>query len=413
MKLDRRTFFFPLTCIALVAGIVFPPISAYISVYVVLIVTLIALLASIPQLPTIVRDPSFKSLLLGLVFISGASIVAATSLEDMFIVLVLSPLLSALGIFAILQNTFKNNLPTVVAGLCTAGAGAGLLLALYDTYVLHIDRAGAGNNPIHFSGLTVIIGFMALIGFVSLNSRWRYIFLVGPLCGLFTAYLSGSRGPLLSGLVLAAVATPLVFYWVRKDINLRWLATTFILTGMGIFALIESGYFQGRIASIPQSMISLFGNTSNLDESSRQRIALYQSAADAFRDKPIFGHGFSDFFLTARQYMPEEYMETLQFDHLHSDIADFAVIGGVAGLIAYALIILSPLFAFLKAKEPNVRRTVLIGGIILSLGYFTLGLTNAMFGILPQTTLFGVLLGVLVSIAYHGRGTSVSPASLD
>jgi len=42
---------------------------------------------------------------------------------------------------------------------------------------------------------------------------------------------------------------------------------------------------------------------------------------------------------------------------------------------------------------------VLLGGTILSAGYFTLGLTNAMFGILPQTVLFGVLLGVLVGMA--------------
>ena len=39
-----------------------------------------------------------------------------------------------------------------------------------------------------------------------------------------------------------------------------------------------------------------------------------------------------------------------------------------------------------------------MGAVVLAGSYFTLGLTNALFGILPQTVLFGVLLAAIIAM---------------
>ena len=104
-----------------------------------------------------------------------------------------------------------------------------------------------------------------------------------------------------------------------------------------------------------------------------------------------------DFTTLVAPYMPPQY-DYAPSGHLHNDIADFAVIGGALGLACYGLLLAAPVAGGLSARGPN-RAMILYLGVVTSLGYFTMGLTNAMFGILTQTVLYGVILSLMATLA--------------
>jgi O-antigen ligase len=126
------------------------------------------------------------------------------------------------------------------------------------------------------------------------------------------------------------------------------------------------------------------------------RAVIYQGAAGAFAASPIFGHGMIGFNEVAASFMPTD--NRYVYEHLHSDIADFAVIGGVLGMISYTLLLLAPLAGAWRVRSP-ARPAVLYLAVMASSGYLLMGLTNAMFGILTQTVLYGLMLALIVVLS--------------
>jgi O-antigen ligase len=60
-------------------------------------------------------------------------------------------------------------------------------------------------------------------------------------------------------------------------------------------------------------------------------------------------------------------------------------------------------------NEKPSDRVVALGSALLSAGYLSLGMTNAMFGVLPQTVLFVVLLGYLIALRRSTDSLSTPP----
>ena len=70
---------------------------------------------------------------------------------------------STLGMFGAAIVSPRLTTPIAIAGCCLAGSLIGASLGAWEV-AANGGRAGAGNNPIHFSGLVVILGFCALPG---------------------------------------------------------------------------------------------------------------------------------------------------------------------------------------------------------------------------------------------------------
>jgi O-antigen ligase len=77
--------------------------------------------------------------------------------------------------------------------------------------------------------------------------------------------------------------------------------------------------------------------------------------------------------------------------HLHNDLADFAASAGVVGLAAFALFLLAPIVEIIRSAEHPTRRPALVLMTTLVSGFFVMGLTNAMFGILTVTTAYAAV----------------------
>lgn len=391
-----------LTIIALVSGLVFPAIASYEAVYPAMAAMLIGVMV-LPRLAgEFAGSPAFRLLVGAGVLLTLAMAFSWNSADDLVLILVLIPIFLAPGLAALLRHT-RYDLPEMAGGLALAGSLAAAGFGLFD--ILNgIPRAGVGNNPIHYASLATVLGFFALIGLFS-SRRWgRFLVLLGPVSALASVLMSGSRGPLLAVLVLGAILAPLMLrhFWREKVFRFAVLAAV----ASALVLLVGELTAQSGSHNLVGTVLAL-ADGNGLDASSHIRATFWQSGWAAFWEQPWFGHGASHIYSAAAAHFPAGFAAQYNVHqvHLHADLLDFAVAGGALGLVALVLVLVAP-FALLSGQTDPERRAVLLtGALVLGPGYLVLGLTNATIGILPQTGLFGVGLGVLMALARPSRPT--------
>jgi O-antigen ligase len=148
------------------------------------------------------------------------------------------------------------------------------------------------------------------------------------------------------------------------------------------------GTGNARVASILQSGLDIFRFTGGSDDI---RAAMYASAIEILSTSPLVGLGLGQIMVTAETMFPNLLAGT-GLENLHADWANFAAMAGAMGLLAWLLLLIAPLLLLLE-RSARRDRALILGAILLSTGQFTLGVSNATFGILPQTVLYAVGLG--------------------
>lgn len=401
-----------LLCLALVSGMVFPAIASYTAVYPTLGALIVGGMVCWPQTAQTLRTGPYVALGLAFLLLAITLPFVWHQPADVLVLVVLLPIPLGAAFVALAEKEPRLVTPATIGGFCLIGALAAVIAALNDVFVLGIERAGAGNNPIHFAGLAVTLGAVSLIGICGGRSPWRILFLFGPVLGLVAALLSGSRGPTLSAVVLLALQLPLLMIWFRR-LWIVWLAT------LGLAALAVAAIFWtdpsigtravNAITASTHAIVALYENSDpntlppGVDDSTNQRLAFIRSGWSAFLQSPIYGHGATQLIAAPEAFFPERYKDLLGA-HLHFDLGDFAVVAGTLGVLAYLAVLLAPFLAFRNVYDRDVRRAIFIGATGLSGAFLTLGLTNAVVGVLPQTALYGLLLGALSAL---GRNNSI------
>ncbi|WP_323015320.1 O-antigen ligase family protein [Devosia sp.] len=385
-----------LAILLLVCGLILPPVVAYIAVYATMALMLIGMV-----LPN--GAAAFRALRWPYAAVGGAYLLVLASLPfvyrgppDLMAPLALLPVLFMPGVPGLLRRLEPGFSITSLASVCLAGAALGVGAGLVEMLVMQSLRIGVWNNPIHFASITMLLGFTALIGVPGNASPWRLVFLCGPLLGLAAAILSGSRGPMFAAGLMGAVSLPLLFIWSPQDRRRLALLAALAIGGiaaLSLFGLSRSASVIEAIGSILENGLAGAGDVI--------RSAMYETAIKAFGQSPLFGHGLGQMMQAAMAVATPEQQDLMAgYENLHSDIANFAVFAGTLGLLAYGLLIAAPLTLLRRSS-----RAIRLGAIILSSGFFALGLTNAMFGVLPQTVLYAVIFGSLCMLAWSGRNT--------
>jgi len=384
----------PLAAILMTAALVFPPVAGYQAVYLTIGAGVILLGFAVSRDGHWLPPVHYRLLALSLALLLGVAVAAGARPGDWTAALIILLLLPGAGVIGAARVAPGLVSAQAIGLFCLIGAAIGVAFGLFE--VLGGEaRAGVGNNPLHYSALVVMIGLASLVGFVGNPGPARYIYLLGPGLALAATILSGSRGTLLATVVAAPILVGMVVWWHRTDKVLVGLTVAAVL------ALIPALVFVGQDSRAVE-IFGLFraGLTEGLAVIDEQRVDLYSSALRAFADAPFLGHGYAGFMNAAERYMTESTVAR-DFDHLHNDPLDFAVIGGAVGLVAYACVLAAPLAALRLVGNPAARPSMFLG-MALALGYLLLGMTNAMFGVLPQTVLFGVLLGCVVALEPDG-----------
>jgi O-antigen ligase len=380
--LDRLAF--PIIAIALGLPAVIPEGTNV----AVLALAAIALAARSDWRETLVERP-IRLVLLCLGILVACTLISLGSIDDLLPLVVFAPLIAAVP----LARLFRRNPEAIdverLTRFATIGCGLALSLALWETTIQGIDRAGTTvNNPIHFAAVTLLLGVVALVGLFSHENRVRVLGAAGALISLWAVLLTETRGAMVAVAPTYALALVLVSLGIWRSRNVVRVA----IIGGGILAV-------AAVVALTQGlldpMIDLARRlaTGELDGSTIERLALYRGAWEAFVAAPLWGHGPADMIDAAIRY-GAPYVVVPPYEHLHSDIADFAVIGGIAGLIAYAALIMAPVMVALRTHNPAARFL----GLVVPLACFTLGLTNPMIGLITQTVLYTVLIAIITAL---------------
>jgi O-antigen ligase len=399
--LPRLVFIFAWA--ALLAGLTLPTIAPEIANVTTLIFMGVGLLvlAVVPAARAVLRQRAvLLALLAGLVLLLALAMTARSPMH-IIAILVLAPLWLAGMHAGLLVRLGRWLTPLVIASFALAGAAGGGAIAAFDVLVRQQDRGGfLVNNPIHLADLSLMLGFVALVGLLD-RRPIRLLFLLGPVLALVTVWFSGSRGPLVAFVPMLVVGG-IAMAWMTLPRRMAIAAAVVVIAavGFGGFAIVGLR-LGGRLSSVGEVSTVLLTGTS-ADGATSERLFMYQSAWNAYWASPWFGHGMIDYTAIARQYAPPgpEYPIS---EHLHSDIANFAVIGGGLALLSYGLLLVAPLAGGLAVRGPNRRAAVYLG-LVAGVGYFGMGLTNAMFGVLSQTVVYAVILALIAALGQLGRG---------
>lgn len=289
----------------------------------------------------------------------------------------------------------------LVAWLALAGAGVACAASLFEIFGLGYSRAGSiFSDHIRLANTAVILGFMALIGMIRNGGRGRWFFLLGPVLALVVVLLTGARIAMLAFPVLALGALLLLVRHKAQALFLGTLAAAAL--GLAAFA----GWFgSARLASLFSVADSILKGEPVDDEAVRIRLELYRAGWAAFQESPFIGHGWARLMSTPARYLAESDQHRVSLPHLHNELLNFAVFGGLAGVLVYLGLLAAPLLATLRSVRDSQYSARLVGTSLLVLSYVVMGLTDTMLSFELHTSLYVGFTAVLLAFC---RDRSVS-----
>jgi len=329
-----------------------------------------------------------------LLFVSAVA--TAKQPGDLVLVLGFSTMLLYAPLATLFRRAAAVSNSRKVADFALFGTAAGMLIAVFYTYVLGNERAGLGSaitDPIRLSNTALIIGFFAMIGAAGSSGRQRFIYLLGPLMALVVIFASGSRAAMVAFPILLFVAAVLLVEHKVKALAISLM----LLVGFGIVAYFADLAGARSSSAMIDALSTLAGGDDPADLGTAIRFILYRAGIAAFGDAPIFGHGWGQLMQSIVPHLSPENLVHARLPHLHDDALNFAVAAGTLGLATYVLLLVLPIVSCMFSPRDSQYRTRLYGCSLLAVGYFVLGLPDTMLSFPMHNALYVVLTAMLLN----------------
>ena len=296
------------------------------------------------------------------------------------------------------------------------GAMFGVVLACtiaIGEMVSGVERAGGGGNPIVFAN--AVLGLLVLAIYCRPQGRqpWMLLLLASILVvGTVAIVLSGSRGvlPGLGLLVLvAAIGSGGRDAGVRIGVSLT--ALLLLLTLMSLVPWLTAHM---RLENIQTDLQKY--SAGQVDSALGARLKFLSLAWHAFLDHPWTGLGIDRFGILVEQ-LPEcraQELTVCKLRHAHNDLAQWSATLGLPGLVLIVALYLLPAVHFVRIIVANrlvVPKGSAWAGLILVAVYMLSGITQSMFAHALTTTLYAVLVGLLLGLALRENPASPSRTS--
>jgi len=284
-------------------------------------------------------------------------------------------------------------------------AGLGVLLGTAEVLTNAALGAGAvglratGINigPIVLSNALLALGFISLGGAMLRSDGRAWLYVLAPLLAIAATILTGSRGPLIS--VPFAIVAAAIWIWRAKfggslRAGMIGAVGLLLIAGAGLVVAART-----RAGSLPGIVEALRGGGVVTDESTRERLVLWQAGWSSFRQSPWLGHGWANIMSSVQPFLPADDAALAKtLPQLHNDVLNFAVGGGLVGVACYLAIISAPLAGAWLSPRDRLRNFRLYGTTVLTIVYIGGGLTDLMFGFEFHTFLFIMLTAMLLGL---------------
>lgn len=386
-----------LVALLLAGTFLFPYVGGAVTAYVLIVLSLLLIGWNFVNPPRFAFDPGAWMFLIGWSLIAIAFALTNQPgrsdylLSVNFAMFALYPLLAgALQRFAGPGNSAR------VAVLALAGSFVALALGAFQVFVQGYGRAeGYASNPIPSATVALFLGVYALVGLFAIKGSRRYLFLLGPVAGVGTVLLAGSRGPLIAVPALGLIA--LIMLPIRRAVS--WGAAAAVVVVAGAAYLLKPTAF-GRIATLPKMVLDVLTGQPiawDLDQSGSIRYAIFEGSFAAFLRSPWIGYGWYQKTPVVAKYMPFDVgFGDPRVGHLHSDILNLGVSAGVVGLLAYVLVLLAPIVSAATSPRDTQFKGRLFLALCLSAGFLCCGAVNLLFGFEFMTTMYVCFAAVFI-----------------
>ena len=275
-----------------------------------------------------------------------------------------------------------------------AAAGAALagLMAMYQSLVLDVGRAGgAMNNVIMFGDLSVVLAMFTMFGWIywgrAQKSRWlQAAFLLGTLLGLAASLLSGTKGGWLSILMLAVV-----FVWLAFD-RWHWFKKV-IVAGLVLATIVIAAFLAPPDIVVNRITIGLQGaqtwfQTGRITEGSVSiRLEKWAQAVSMIIDKPWTGWSTQGSILEIDQRLraagagegPGGF-----WTQTENDLLQAGIVHGLPGIASYLCLYLGIIWGFMRARQHWPNHGLWVGlasaGVVLIVLMLEFGLSVVVLG---------------------------------
>jgi len=219
-------------------------------------------------------------------------------------------------------------------------------------------------NAGYVAGYLIFNIFFGLILFFFKESKYlswfRAYYILGILLQIFVVFNTLTRGGIIAlSFSIFAFICYFVFYHSKSNKLIRNSGIVVLL----LMAIFSSFLFLNRQANwvqknnVLEKIVSISPNA----PTAQNRLMTWNSAYQGFKEKPIFGYGYENFYQVFDKYFnPKIYRHAgsvVWFDRAHNMIFDRLITGGLIGLLLYLSLLFVPLIYlwkwFIKSKADN------------------------------------------------------------
>jgi O-antigen ligase len=279
-------------------------------------------------------------------------------------------------------------------------------------FVFGVDRAyglnGGDWGAIEFAMVMLTLSLMSLLqvlypaGGPQASRRLETaVHGAGAVFGMYGALLTQSRGPLLAFvpilLLLLLIYARRTRRWRQSLLLIATIVAGGVLAGISVHGVVVS-----RLAAV-QTEVSSYDHQTLATGAVRERLEMWRTARQAFRDHPLAGVGIDQFGVYVRQQVATGHANPAitMYEHPHSEYLEAAATGGVPGLLVLLLIFGLPLGYFVRHVR-HADGTVALhanAGVAVVGMYALCALSdNVFYRAMPHSLYFFLVLGFAVSI---------------
>ncbi len=252
-----------------------------------------------------------------------------------------------------------------------------LIVTLVERHIYDVARVEAlSRSPLILATLIASGVHICLADWRARGTLWRSTAAASWLMGLYIILiLTESRASFLvyiicGGIFLCDVFLNVSYGW-KRNIT-RFLSLLIAVVACAVIVVIALFYLNA-LPRLDANISFLTGQSDSIDYSSASRIEMWRLGLEQAKSSPLFGFGPQNTFASIKENWPYD----TDHGHLHSDILNHLVGGGLIGLVIYLVVIFSPI-AFVIINKNRDNLPIYICVLTTSLLFFG-GLTARMF----------------------------------
>lgn len=240
--------------------------------------------------------------------------------------------------------------------------------------------------------------FGLLLWFLRENKWLRWYYVLGILLHIFIVFNTLTRGGIIA-LVLALGIFAYYFIFSRFRDNRKIIGSTIILSLLMV-GLVVSMFINKNTDWVQKNIVFERVTSISINAVTAQnRLMTWDSAYKGFKEKPILGYGYENFYKVFDKYFNAKIYRkagsVVWFDRAHNIIFDRLITGGLIGLLLYLSFLFLPVAFmwryFKKNTESNNLVLVIFSLIILAYFIQNLFIFEALVTYIPLFITIGFL----------------------